>query len=66
MAKRSLGLLKNLEKFHCELNPLEMVWGRSKCYYQLNPPSTKEEDLECNMIEFLEKVTIEEMRRYFN
>jgi transposase len=53
-----------LPKFHCELNPLEMVWGRSKFWYRLNPPSTKEEDLQANMIESLEKVTIGEMRRY--
>ena len=63
-AKRGFEVLF-LPKFHCELNPLEMVWGRSKYYYRLNPPSTKEEDLEANMIESLEKVTIDEMRRYF-
>ena len=50
-------------KFHCELNPLEMVWGRSKYHYHLNPPSTKEEDLERNMINALDSVTIDEMRR---
>ena len=61
-AKRGFKVLF-LPKFHCELNPLEMVWGRSKYYYRLNPPSTKEEDLERNMINALETVTIDEMRR---
>ena len=62
-AKRGFEVLF-LPKFHCELNPLKMVWGRSKYHYCLNPPSTKEEDLKSNMIESLEKVTIVEMHRY--
>lgn len=53
-----------LPKFHFELNPLEMVWGRSKFHYRLKPPSSKEEDLEANMIDALEAVTHDEMRRY--
>src|ERR1700678_4043541 len=48
-AKRGFQVIF-LPKFHCELNPLEMVWGRSKYHYRLFPPSTKEEDLEANMI----------------
>ena len=61
-AKRGFKVLF-LPKFHCELNPLEMVWGRSKYHYRLNPPSTKEEELEKNMVNALEAVTIDEMRR---
>ena len=52
-----------LPKFHSELNPLEKVWGRSKYHYRLNLPSTKEEELEKNMVNTLEAVTIDEMRR---
>ena len=51
-----------LPKF--QLNPCEMVWGRSKYHYRLKPPSSKEEDLEANMLDALEAVTMQEMRRY--
>jgi hypothetical protein len=54
-----------LPKYHCELNPIEMVWGRAKYYYRLNPPSTKEEDVERYATAALAAVTIDEMRRLF-
>jgi hypothetical protein len=59
-------LVEILPKYHCELNPLEMVWGRSKFHYRLNPPSKKDEDLHQNVIRSLETVTLTEMRRYVN
>ena len=49
--------------FHCEMNPLEMVWGRAKYHYRLYPPSKKEEVLEANVLNALDSVTIQEMRR---
>ena len=57
-------LVKILPKYHCELNPLEMVWGRSKFHYRLNPPSKNEADLHQNIINALAAVTLTEMRRY--
>ncbi|KAF9441985.1 hypothetical protein P691DRAFT_798812 [Macrolepiota fuliginosa MF-IS2] len=42
-----------LLKFHCELNPTEQCWGYVKRLYQLQPPSTREEDLRDNMLIFL-------------
>ena len=58
-------LVQTLLKYHCELNPLEiMVWGRSKFHYRLNPPSNKESDLHQNIIKALEAVALTEMRRY--
>ena len=44
--------------YYCELNPFEMVWGRAKYYYRLNPPSTKEEDVERYATAALAAVTI--------
>jgi len=57
-------LVQILPKYHCELNPLEMVWGRSKFHYRLNPPSKNEADLHQNVINALAAVTLTEMRRY--
>ena len=62
MPRRPLGVLKNLGKW--ALANTRKTLKEKKYYYRLNPPSTKEEDLEANMIESLEKVTINEMRRY--
>ncbi|KDQ28737.1 hypothetical protein PLEOSDRAFT_1075675 [Pleurotus ostreatus PC15] len=53
-----------LLKFHCELNPIEQCWGHAKCVYQLNPPSSKVEDLERNMVAALDSVSLEQIRRY--
>ena len=53
-----------LRKFHCDLNPLEMVWHRAKYHYRLNATSSKEEDLLCNMLKALDDATLNEMRRY--
>lgn len=52
-----------LPKYHCELNPIEMVWGWAKYYYRPNLPSTKEEDVERYATAALAAVTIDEMRR---
>lgn len=52
-----------LPKFHCELNFIEQCWGYSKQVYRRYPASTKEEDLEKNVLSSLESVPLESMRR---
>ena len=61
-AKRGFVVLF-LPKFHPELNLIEQCWGHTKWHYRQFPPSSKEADLERNVLESLESVTLELIRR---
>jgi len=52
-----------LPKFHCELNFIEQVWGHAKHVYRQFPPSSKESDLEKNVIQALDSVSLLSMRQ---
>jgi hypothetical protein len=52
-----------LPKFHCELNFIEQCWGFAKRIYCQYPASSKEADLDNNILAALESVPLENMRR---
>ena len=52
-----------LLKFHCELNFIKQCWGFAKRIYQQYPASSKEADLEQNLVSALESVPLYSMRR---
>lgn len=50
-------------KYHCELNFIEMCWGAAKAHYRVQPPTSSEAQMEANVIEALDSVPLEKMRR---
>jgi len=53
-----------LTKFHCKLNFIEQCWGYAKRIYQHYPASSKEADLEQNVLLALETVPLKSMRKW--
>lgn len=53
-----------LPKFHCKLILIEQCWGFAKWRYQLLPESTKEANLERNIIKCLDEIPLISMRWY--
>jgi len=55
-----------LPKFHCELNFIEQCWGRAKSVYRTYPESSREDQLEANMLMALESIPLPMMQKFAN
>ncbi|KZV78087.1 hypothetical protein EXIGLDRAFT_597416, partial [Exidia glandulosa HHB12029] len=53
-----------LPKFHPELNPIEQCWGRAKLKYRVNPPTPHEAEVEANVVDALDSVSLGLIRKY--
>ncbi len=50
-----------LPKFHCKISFIEQCWGYGKQTYRHFPPSSKEADLEKNVIQALNSIPLATM-----
>ncbi|KAF9218211.1 hypothetical protein BS17DRAFT_674456, partial [Gyrodon lividus] len=53
-----------LLKFHCELNFIEQCWGYAKQLYHCYPSSSKEANLELDVITALDSVPLKSMHKF--
>lgn len=64
-AARKLGTrVMFLPKYHCELNPIEQCWGYAKRKYREMPPTNKEDLMKKYVIDALDSIPIESIRKY--
>ncbi|XP_071632141.1 uncharacterized protein [Temnothorax longispinosus] len=64
MAKQADKTVLRLPPYHCELNPIEMVWSMVKGYVKINNNTFKTQDVKLLLEQGIERVTTEHWNNF--
>ena len=63
-AKNKGHYVLRLPPYHCELNPIEMVWAQVKYYVEMHNTTFKQGDMEQLVVESYQNVTVNNWQNY--